>query len=95
MPSSVERFQLPIEAAEAYEAGFVPALFADWAPAIVDAAGVRPGQEVLDVACGTGVVAHAAADRLRGEGRVVGLDLKRCHARRRPAAAPRHRVDRG
>ncbi len=75
MASSVERFQLSVAAAEAYEAGFVPALFADWAPAIVDAAGVRPGHAVLDVACGTGVVAREAADRLRGDGRVVGLDV--------------------
>jgi ubiquinone/menaquinone biosynthesis C-methylase UbiE len=73
--SSVEKFQLSVEAAEAYEAGFVPALFADWAPALVDAAGVRPSQAVLDVACGTGVVAREAADRQRGRGRVVGLDL--------------------
>ena len=75
MVSSVENFQLSVAAAEAYEAGFVPALFADWAPAIVDAAEVRPGQTVLDVACGTGVVAREAADRLQGRGRVVGLDL--------------------
>jgi SAM-dependent methyltransferase len=75
MASSVEKFQLSVEAAEAYEAGFVPALFADWAPALVDAAGVQPGQAVLDVACGTGVVAREAADRQRGRGRVVGLDL--------------------
>jgi SAM-dependent methyltransferase len=75
MASSAERFQLSVEAAEAYEAAFVPALFADWALAIVDAAGVRPGEGVLDVACGTGVVAREAADRLRGDGRVVGLDL--------------------
>lgn len=75
MTNSVEKFQLSVEAAEAYEAGFVPALFADWAPAIVDAAGVRPGQAVLDVACGTGVVAREAAGRQGGHGRVVGLDL--------------------
>jgi ubiquinone/menaquinone biosynthesis C-methylase UbiE len=73
--SSVEKFQLSVAAAEAYEAGFVPALFADWAPAIVDAAGVRPGQTVLDVACGTGVVAREAADPLQGQGHVIGLDL--------------------
>jgi SAM-dependent methyltransferase len=74
--SSVQNFQLSVEAAEAYEAGFVPALFADWAPALIGAAGVRPGQAVLAVACGTGVVAREAADRLGGHGRVVGLDLK-------------------
>jgi ubiquinone/menaquinone biosynthesis C-methylase UbiE len=36
---------------------------------------VAPGQAVLDVACGTGVVATEAADRMGGRGRVVGLDL--------------------
>jgi SAM-dependent methyltransferase len=75
MTGSVETFQLSVEAAEAYEASFVPALFADWAPHLVEAAGVAPGQAVLDVACGTGVVARTAADRLGGRGRVVGLDL--------------------
>jgi ubiquinone/menaquinone biosynthesis C-methylase UbiE len=30
---------------------------------------------VLDVACGTGVVARAAADRMGGRGRVAGADL--------------------
>jgi SAM-dependent methyltransferase len=73
--TSVESFRLSIESAERYEATFVPALFGDWAPVLVAAAGVRPGQAVLDVACGTGVVAREAADRLGGDGRVVGLDI--------------------
>ncbi|HET9558126.1 MAG TPA: methyltransferase domain-containing protein [Actinomycetota bacterium] len=75
MTGSVETFQLSVEAAEVYEASFVPALFAEWAPHLVEAAGVAPGQAVLDVACGTGVVARTAADRMGGKGRVVGLDL--------------------
>jgi SAM-dependent methyltransferase len=75
MTSSVETFQLSVEAAEVYEAHFVPALFADWASHLVEAAGIVPGQAVLDVACGTGVVARTAADRMGGQGRVVGLDV--------------------
>jgi SAM-dependent methyltransferase len=75
MQSSPEAFQLSTAAAEAYEAKFVPALFAEWAPQLVDVADIRPGQAVLDVACGTGIVARVAADRLGGAGRVVGLDL--------------------
>jgi SAM-dependent methyltransferase len=51
------------------------ALFAEWAPHVVEAAGVRSGHTVLDVPCGTGVVAREAADRLGGQGRVVGLDI--------------------
>jgi SAM-dependent methyltransferase len=75
MTGSVETFQLSVEAAEAYEARFVPAIFAEWAPHLVEAAGVVGGQAVLDVACGTGVVARAAAGRMAGRGRVVGLDI--------------------
>ncbi|MFI7496362.1 methyltransferase domain-containing protein [Kocuria sp. M4R2S49] len=70
-----EDFQLSVDAAEVYEAQFVPALFGRWAPHLVRAAGVRPGQSVLDVACGTGVVAREAARLLQGRGRVVGLDI--------------------
>jgi SAM-dependent methyltransferase len=70
-----EAFQVTADAAELYEARFVPALFAEWAPLLADLAGVRPGHEVLDVACGTGIVARTVADRLAGDGRVVGLDL--------------------
>jgi ubiquinone/menaquinone biosynthesis C-methylase UbiE len=75
MASSVETFRISLEAAEVYEAKFVPALFAEWAPHLVDAAGVVPGQAVLDVASGTGIVAREAADRMGGSGNVVGLDL--------------------
>jgi ubiquinone/menaquinone biosynthesis C-methylase UbiE len=74
MGDTVEIFQLSMQAAELYESRFVPAIFAEWAPHLVDAGGVRPGQAVLDVACGTGVVAREAADRLAGRGRVVGVD---------------------
>src|SRR5215218_11336618 len=75
MTGSTQTFQLSVEAAEVYEARFVPALFAEWAPHLVEAARVAGGQAVLDVACGTGVVARTAADRMGGQGRVVGLDL--------------------
>jgi SAM-dependent methyltransferase len=69
-----ESFQIPLEAAEAYEAAFVPAFFAQWAPILCDAAGVGTGQRVLDVACGTGIVARTAAARV-GAADVIGVDL--------------------
>jgi len=37
-------------------------------------AGLRPGMNVLDVACGTGAVSRACLDVLRGNGTVVGVD---------------------
>jgi ubiquinone/menaquinone biosynthesis C-methylase UbiE len=75
MQTASETFGLSAAAAELYEAQFVPALFAEWAPRLIEAAGVGPSQAVLDVACGTGIVARTVADWQRGQGRVVGLDL--------------------
>src|SRR5262245_18402472 len=75
METTQETFQLTAEMAEAYEAQFVPAFFAQWAPRLLDAAAVRIGQRVLDVACGTGIVARLAASRVGDSGAVVGLDL--------------------
>jgi ubiquinone/menaquinone biosynthesis C-methylase UbiE len=72
--TAAETFQIPIEAAEAYEASFVPAFFAQWAPPLCAAAGLQAGQRVLDVACGTGIVARTAAE-LVGAPNVTGVDL--------------------
>ena len=68
-------YALSAEAAEMYEYTFVPALFRDWAQRLVRFAGVAPGRSVLDVACGTGIVARIAADRMEVGARVVGLDV--------------------
>jgi ubiquinone/menaquinone biosynthesis C-methylase UbiE len=73
--SASERGQVIRSAAEVYEAFFIPALFGEWAGRVADAAGVQPGQRVLDVACGTGVLARTVADRVGPNGSVVGVDL--------------------
>ena len=44
--------------AEIYERGLVPAVFAPWAALLIEQARLQPGERVLDVACGTGVVAR-------------------------------------
>jgi ubiquinone/menaquinone biosynthesis C-methylase UbiE len=67
-------WQVSGDAAEVYERCFVPAIFGQWAPRMTDAARVASGDRVLDVGCGTGVLARTAADRVAAESQVTGLD---------------------
>ena len=71
--SDHEHWQLNGSAPELYERYLVPAITRIWASDLIDRV-AEPGQSLLDVACGTGVVARLAAERMR-TGRVVGLDL--------------------
>lgn len=66
--------QVTRNAAEVYEEFFVPALFLEWAARVADEARLAPGEKVLDVACGTGVLAREAARRVQPGGEIAGLD---------------------
>ena len=70
-----KRGQIIRSAAEVYDEFFLPALFQEWAPRVADAAKIESGQAVLDVACGTGVLALAAAEIVGQNGSVTGLDI--------------------
>lgn len=69
------QWQVAGGAPEVYERELVPAVFRVWAPILVELAQLRPSERVLDVACGTGVVARIAAKRVGPSGTVVGIDL--------------------
>lgn len=60
---------------ENYERFFVPTIGAPLAANLMSAAALRKGARVLDVACGTGVVARLASQQVGANGSVVGLDV--------------------
>lgn len=62
-------------APENYEKYFVPAIGRPLATDLVEVAALRPAERVLDVACGTGVLARLARDRVGPTGMVAGVDI--------------------
>jgi len=61
--------------AESYESFMVPGLFAPWASHLIQYANPQHAERILDVACGTGIVARQIAQRVGSRGTVIGLDL--------------------
>ena len=72
--SDPERGQVNTAAAEIYETFFVPALFGQFSELVLDHAEVTSGARVLDVGCGTGIVARAAHRRVGASGEVAAID---------------------
>jgi ubiquinone/menaquinone biosynthesis C-methylase UbiE len=61
--------------AENYERFFVPAIGEPLANDLIRFAAVRPGERIVDVACGTGIVARLASEQVDSNGGVAGVDI--------------------
>jgi ubiquinone/menaquinone biosynthesis C-methylase UbiE len=68
-------WQLGGDAPFAYDTYIVDTFMQDYSRRLVEAAAIKTGDRVLDVACGTGVVTRLAASKSGSEGHVVGFDL--------------------
>ena len=59
---------------EIYDEYFLPAIFSLWPSRIIKLADIKAGDNVLDVATGTGVLAKSGFETVAPDGSVVGLD---------------------
>lgn len=64
-----------VSAMRVYDEVMVPRIFEPWAELLLDRLEIRPGEAVLDIACGPGTVARMAAARVGSDGRVTACDL--------------------
>jgi SAM-dependent methyltransferase len=69
------RYELAMRAVELYEARKVASMFAPLANATLEKIGIANGDRVLDVACGTGIVARTIRDQCGPDVRISGLDI--------------------
>ena len=69
-----ERWQMSVSAAREYEHS-VASWFVPWAADLVERANLEAGWRVLDLACGTGVVARAVGPVIGPAGAIVASDL--------------------
>ena len=70
-----ETYQLSDNGATVYEEQKVPAVFAPLAKATLNQIDLSPDDDILDIACGTGIVARLVRERLGTKPRIVGTDL--------------------
>jgi SAM-dependent methyltransferase len=70
-----ETGQVSEDAAKIYEEVYLPAMFNEWCPLVIEAANIQKGHRVVDVACGTGALAITVSDHVGNEGITTGIDI--------------------
>jgi ubiquinone/menaquinone biosynthesis C-methylase UbiE len=73
--SATDKWSLSGAGPETYEQYQVPSTFEPLAHMLLARVGLVPGQRVLDIACGTGIVSRLAAQQLGAGGQVIGVDF--------------------
>lgn len=73
--AQLNQWQVEGDTPEAYERYLVPALFQEAAEKLIQHAAIQPGERVLDLGCGTGIVARVAAEHLGNGENVTGVDI--------------------
>lgn len=74
LQTDVESWQISGNSPAAYEKYLVPGFFKPWAEKLTALVSPVPGSDVLDVACGTGIVARTVSSTVKDGVRVTGLD---------------------
>jgi len=92
---AADAYHLSNDAAEGYEQQKVPSIFGPMARATLNVVSLPEGAQIIDVACGTGIISRLAAERLAGQGRIVGTDVNRAmiEVARRTMPLTNHRIE--
>ena len=69
------RIKITTSPSEIYERFMVPGIFARWSATLLELVAPQPGEHVLDLACGTGIVARTVAPMVQPGGQVFGVDF--------------------
>lgn len=75
--TDIDSWKIAGDSPAEYEEYLVSGLFKLWAEKLIQFSSPPPDSTILDVACGTGIVARSAAFKVVNDARVTGLDISK------------------